>query len=116
MLIEFLVGAAIGAIIGAAVIGICECIKLAVNYFNCHSEVDTIKVVKRGSSELTSVMRSFPRINAAMQGEATGAVLLYENGVLTRYATVEKEFSEDFNGCSGYKVYRHDQETAHKIY
>lgn len=113
---SFLIGAGIGALLGLAIIGICECIKIAVDYFQQYASVSRIDVIKKDCTDFDAVLRSNSRIRAAVNGETTGLVLLYENGELSRYATVEKELSEEFNGCSGYRVYRHDQETAHKIY
>lgn len=115
MLLGMLIAASIGALIGVAVIGVCECLKMAANYFSTCPSVTKVKTIKKGCSQFNSVVRSNAKIRAAVNGETTGITLIYENGKLTRYEALDKEFSEDFDDCSGYCVYRNKQDMAYAI-
>lgn len=112
MLMSILIGAAIGALIGAAIIGICECLKCAAEIFNSGPNTTKVEIIKKDSKVLQDVFEKHPRVRAAMRGEPTAVVLLYNKGKITSVGSVSGTLSSDFDNCSGYRISRTNREQA----
>lgn len=100
MLLEILIGLAIGAIF-AITIG--ACIDIAKNIFAQRSDINRVDIVKVDNDLFERIMSRNPRLRAAVNGETTGVVLQYKNGRIESCSSLEKSFSSDFDDCNGYR-------------
>ena len=112
MLLSILIGAAIGALIGAAIIGICECLQCAAEIFDTEPTTTKVEVIKNNSRVFNDVLSKHPRVRRAMRGDPTAVVLLYNKGKITSVGSLTGELSSDFDGHSGYRVTRRNRNEA----
>lgn len=115
MILEFLIGAAVGALVGAAIIGICECIEYAKRIFEADSDATVVKFIKKDSRCYESI-KWHPKVRAALQGEGGRLIAMrYRDGMVASVTSMDKELSSDFDDCSGYLVNRRNREEAIRI-
>lgn len=111
-MLGFLIGVTIGVLVGAAVIGICECIKLAADIFDKEPGTTTVSYIKTDSGKFRDI-NWHPKIRQAMQGEGGNLVeLRRRDGLITGVSVMSKNLSSDFDDCSGYMVNRNNRENA----
>lgn len=112
MILEFLIGAAVGALVGAAVIGICECIEYATRIFDKFPKCTRVKYIKVDSWVGKCLRHSpHPRIRAALDGEGGTLLAIHqEDNRISYVESMSNNLSSDFDDCSGYMINRYDRE------
>lgn len=114
-MLSILLGMAIGALIGAVLIGIAECIKCACEIFDAEPSTTKVEVIKKDSRVFQEVLMEHPRVRKAIRGEPAAVVLVYNKGRITNVGSATGELSDDFDNCSGYRINRRNREQAIRI-
>ncbi len=110
MVVSILTGIVIGALIGCAIIGLCEIIAGAVELLK--KNLDQTGGIFMPRSELEKYVKKHPRLNRLKavidgNGKATACYLLSKNGRVERFMTVDKQLDDEVDR-KGYRFYRGD--------
>lgn len=109
-MLSILIGAAIGALIGCAIIGLCQIISAAKELFDQYRNSRTQWFLPK--KELKKYLRGKPRLKSVLDAvndndDATGAFLVFERGRVDAFQLVDKELDDEVDS-RGYKMYRGD--------
>ena len=79
---SFLIGIIIGVVLGAVVVGICECVRLARRVFESTPSTTKVRVIKTDSPTFRRVLGRCERLRRALEGDqtATAVAFTYKNG------------------------------------